>query len=125
MKRWVGRWIIVVSAIHTVFALAFFGEALSSILKRGVFNTVGNDPMTGAVVWFVLFGAMLFVYGLLVDVIEKTSPGQLPKNIGWGLLAIGIIGIALMPASGFWLIFPPAIAVITKKNKTRISPTET
>ncbi len=125
MKRWVGRWIIVVSAIHTVFALAIFGNVLAAILKRGVFNTVGNDPMTGAVVWFVLFGAMLFIYGLLVDAIEKNSSGQLPENIGWSLLAIGIIGIVLMPASGFWLIFPPAIAVITKKNKTRISPTET
>ena len=125
MKQWVGRWLIGVSAIHTVFAVAVFGEVLASIAKRGVFNTVGTDPMTGAVVWFVLFGAMLFVCGLAVAALEKSSSNQLPKSIGWSLLAMGIIGVTLMPASGFWLIFPPAIAVLVKKANAQLAATET
>jgi len=50
MKQWVGRWLIGVSALHTVYAVAVYGEALASIVKRGVFNTVGADPHTAAVV---------------------------------------------------------------------------
>lgn len=119
MKRWVGRWLIGVSAIHTVFAVAVFGEVLASIVKRGVFNTVGTDPTTGAVVWFVLFGAMLFVCGLAVAALEKSSPSQLPTSIGWSLLAMAVVGVTLMPASGFWLVFPPAIAVLVKKANAK------
>lgn len=125
MKRWIGRWLIVVSALHTVFAVVVFGEVLASVFKRGVFNTVGADPMTGAVVWFVLFGAMLFVCGLAVAELEKSSSGQIPKSIGWSLLAMAIIGVTLMPASGFWLVFPPAIAVLVKKENAKLAAAET
>lgn len=55
MKQWKGRWLIVVSAIHTMVAVAFFGEAFGSILSRGVFNAVGTDSMSGLAVWFALF----------------------------------------------------------------------
>ena len=125
MKHWIGLWLIVVSAVHTVFAVAVFGDALASILNRGVFNTVGTDPKTGAVVWFVLFGAMLFVCGLAVAELEKSSSGQIPKSIGWSLLAMAIIGVTLMPASGFWLVFPPAIAVLVKKENAKLAAAET
>ena len=117
MIRWIGRWIIGVSIIHTIFAFAVFGDTIASIVKRGVFNTVGTGPMTAAVVWFLLFGVLLFAYGLNVDEIEKSAAKQLPKSIGWSLLALGLIGVILMPASGLWLIFPPAIVVLTQKAR--------
>ena len=119
MKNWVGRWLIAVSVIHTIFAVAVFGEVLASIIKRGVFNTVGGDLMTAAAVWFVLFGAMLFIGGLAISALEKASPARLPKSIGWSLLVLGIVGVTLMPASGFWLVFPPAIAVLVAKERER------
>lgn len=124
MKKWIGRWLIGVSVVHTFFAVAVFGDVLASIIKRGVFNTVGTDPMTGAVVWFVLFGAVLFVCGLVVAELEKSSSGYLPKTIGWSLLALAIVGVVLMPMSGFWLIFPPAIAVLIKKANAKLVTTE-
>lgn len=115
MKPWIGRWLIAVSAVHTVFAVAVFGDVLAAIARRGFFNAVGNDPLTGAVAWFVLFGAVLFVCGLAVAALEKPLSMGLPKSIGWSLLALGAVGVTLMPASGFWLVFPPAIAVLVRK----------
>jgi len=64
MKQWIGRWLMGVSIIHTIFAFVVFQNVLISLIQRGVFNTVGNDPMAGAVVWFVLFGVVLFICGL-------------------------------------------------------------
>lgn len=122
MKHWIGRWLIGVSIIHTLFAVFVFSEVLQSIVQRGVFDSVGNDPMTGAVVWFVLFGALLFVCGLAVAMLEQATGGLPPKPLGWSLLALALLGVALMPASGFWLAFPPAIAVLTgKRNVPRLS----
>ena len=123
MKHWIGRWLIGVSIIHTLFAVVVFHGVLASIVRRGVFNTVGNDPMVGAVVWFVLFGVALFIVGLAISSLERASLGVLPKSLGWSLLALALFGVLLMPASGFWLAFPPAIAVLLRKSGAALAPT--
>lgn len=117
MKHWIGRWLIGVSIIHTAFAFVAFGNVLLSIVQRGVFSTVGNDPMTGAVVWFVLFGVVLFICGLAVLALEQSSSNPLPRSLGWSLLALGALGVVLMPASGFWLAIPPALAILLRRPR--------
>ena len=119
MKHWIGRWLIGVAIIHTVFAVGESGRVLASIAKRGLFNTVGTDPLTGAVVWLVLFGVLLFVCGLAVSALERASSGMLPKSIGWSLLVLGVLGVVLMPTSGFWLVLLPAVAVLASKSNAK------
>ena len=116
MKRWVGRWLIGVSVAHTLFGLVAFNKQLISIVQRGVFNTVLGDAITALAAWFILFGAALFICGLAVDAIEQRSPDPIPKSLGWSLLALTVVGVCLMPASGFWLAFPPAIAILAKRS---------
>lgn len=125
MKQWKGRWLMAVSAIHTIVAVLFFGNVLGSILSRGVINTVGTDPMTGLAVWFVLFGALLFVCGLTIAELEKSTSGPLPQPIGWSLLGIIVLGVTLMPASGFWLAFPPVISMLRSRANAAPIPSET
>ena len=117
--KWIGRWLIGVSVIHTLFGVVVFRDVLSSLIERGVLNTVGNDPLTGAVVWFVLFGVALFIGGLAVSALEQSSPDPLPKSLGWSLLALVALGVALMPASGFWLAIPPAVAILLHKPRVQ------
>lgn len=125
MKQWVGRWLMGVSVIHTLFAVVVFGDVLQSIVGRGVFDTVGTDPMLGAVARFVLFGAALFICGLAVSALEEARSGVLPKSLGWSTLGLAILGVALMPASGFWLAFPPAIAILLRKPTVRLASAPT
>jgi len=68
---------------------------------------------------------MLFTCGLAVAELERSSPNQLPKAVGWSLLALAIVGVALMPASGFWLVFPPAVAALMRKSNAKLIATET
>ena len=119
MRRWIGRWLIAVSVVHTLFAAVVFRSTLSSIIQRGVFNTVGEDPMLGAVVWFVLFGVALFICGLAVSALEQSTSNPLPLSLGWSLLALSVLGVVLMPASGFWLAFPPALAILLRRSRTQ------
>jgi len=121
MKHWIGRWLIGVAILHTLFAVVMFGKALWSVIQRGVFNTVGTDQLVGVIVWFVLFGGVVFICGLAVSALERLSPGPLPKSLGWSLLALATVGVVLMPASGFWLVFPPAIAVLARKTPASAS----
>ena len=125
MKHWIGRWLIGVSIIHTLFAIVVFRDVLSSLVQRGVFNTVGNDPMMGAVVWFVLFGVVLFICGLAVSALEHASSGALPRSLGWSLLTLVALGVVLMPASGFWLVIPPAAAILLRKPRMQPTTAET
>ncbi|MEJ2610958.1 MAG: DUF6463 family protein [Candidatus Thiodiazotropha sp.] len=119
MKYWIGPWLIGVSVIHTVFAFALFGNVLLSIIQKGLFDSVGSDPMVGAVAWFVLFGILLFILGQALWELEHAMEGMLPRSLGWSLLTLTILGVVLMPASGFWLAFPPAIAILTRSPKVR------
>ena len=116
MKHWNGPWLMGVAVIHTGFAIAMFGGVLRGVVARGVFDSVGADPMVGAVVWFVLFGVMVFVCGLAVAALDRATGGELPRPLGWSLLALASLGVVLMPASGFWLAFPPAIAILVRKD---------
>ena len=119
MKRWIGRWLIAVSAIHTLFAIIVFNDVLRNIVLDGMFDTVGDDPLKGAVVWFLLFGFVLFICGIAIDEIEKKSTSAIPLSIGWSIVALSALGVILMPASGFWLMFPPAVAILINKPVTK------
>ncbi len=125
MRPWIGLWLIGSSIIHTMHDVVAHGNVLLSVVQRGVFNTVGTDPMVKAVVWSVLFGLVVFISGLAVSSLERSSSGVLPKSFGWSMLALATFGVVLMPASGFWLAFPPAIAVLARRSNVRFAATGT
>jgi len=115
MKNWKGKWLMFVAAVHTAFALYAFSNSYLTIIDNGVFNSVTSAPL-GLSVWFILFGVVLFILGLSVLEIDKTVNAELPKTIGLSILLLTILGVILMPASGFWLMFPPAIAMLLNKD---------
>ena len=125
MKRWIGRWLIAVSILHVIFAIAVFRKVFALVVERGLVNAVGADPLSQLAVWFILFGAMLFISGVSIDALERASSNHVPKLIGWCLLGLGALGAALLPVSGFWLIFPPAIAVLVRKPNASIQASRT
>lgn len=116
-RIWIGRWLLAVAALHTLFAFAVYGRVLMRMGERGFVNSVGSDPLHGAVAWFVLFGGGLALFALAVSPLERSAgQGQALRRLGWGLLALTALGIAWMPASGFWLALPPAIAMIRARG---------
>ena len=114
MKHWIGRWLSGVAIIHVVIAVVVYRRIPFLILERGVFNTVTSDPVIGAFVWSVFFGAVAFIGGIAVNALEKSS-SPIPKSLGWSLLTLAIVGVVLVPVSGFWLIIPPAIVILLRK----------
>lgn len=115
---WKGPWLLAVAALHTLFALLVFPEVLYSLLCQGLLNSVGQDPLRGAVAWFMLFGAVLALLGASVWQLECAEARPALRPLGWGLCALTLLGVVLMPASGFWLAFPPAIAMLRRPVAT-------
>jgi hypothetical protein len=112
-QTWKGLWLLGVAVVHTVFAVVVFQPQMREIVERGVFDSVGTDPMRGAVSWFVLFGGLFALLGWAVMLVERQAAlAPVPlRALGAGLLALALLGIVLMPASGFWLVLPPALAL--------------
>lgn len=120
-RPWMGRWLLAVAALHTLFGLLVFVGPLQKMLSRGLFNAVGADPLLAAATWFLLFGAPLALLGQALTLLEHQShldPAAL-RPLGWGLLALGALGVLLMPASGFWLVLP-VIWALLRRHEPRV-----
>ena len=115
MTHWIGRWLMGVAVLHSAIAIAIYHETLLSVWQAGVFNTVTGHPAIGAIVWSLLFGCVAFVGGLAVTALESAHV-PVPKTVGACLLALAIVGVVLVPVSGFWLLFPVAFTVLTRKT---------
>lgn len=94
---------------HTLVGAFFFGATYRALAAEGLYNAV-KSAKTGMAVWFALFGLLLFILGMLVSTLEKHAlPVSL--SIGVALLLLTVLGVVLMPASGFWLMFPAVFAL--------------
>lgn len=115
-RAWIGHWLMAVAILHTLFALLVFRPVYADLLRRGLFDTVGQDPMRAAAVWFLLFGAAFAALAHAVHVLERMGGQHAAlRRLGAALLAMCVAGIVLMPASGFWLGLPAAAALLAKR----------
>jgi hypothetical protein len=119
MKNKIGISMIIIAGIHTIFGFVFFYEVWKEILKEGLFNTIGADPMRGVVIWFELYALPLFALGSTVYSLEKKSV-QLPAHLFWYMVIILVTGVFFMPASGFWLLLFP-LFLFWKKHSIMMS----
>ncbi len=116
MKRWVGRWVVLVGVIHCVFGAVVFFVPWHDIVRDGLWNAVGGYPGRPLAFWFELVGLMMILFGLALDEIEKRGQG-LPAALGYGFASVTVLSIVAMPVSGAWLLLPPPVGLIVKKAK--------
>lgn len=118
MARKVGYVLMAIALIHTFFGFVFFPGPIMDVIRAGMFNTIVEPfhDRNGAF-WFFIFGAMLALYGGMTQWLID-SVGRLPRFWGWGFLALCVVGVFFMPASGFWLGIPPAIVMIRQTPET-------
>ncbi len=119
MKRFIGRWLLVVSAIHTAFALVVFRPELVAMARDGFFAAVGTDARRGAVAWFVLFGGALALAAVVIDELE--AMGAPLRRAGLALAALTTLGLVWMPASGFWLAVPAIVVMLRRRTAEPLS----
>lgn len=114
MKNWIGKWIMFVALGHTAVAIAFFSNGYREVMAQGFFNAVRSER-TSLAVWFLLFGFLLFIVGMLVSAMEKLAM-PIPAAIGIALLLLTVLGASLMPVSGFWLMIPALVALRRRRQ---------
>lgn len=113
--NWIGRWVMLVAALHMVVGLVMLWNPLKGMVAAGLLNSVGEDPMRGVAAWFMLFGGPLLALGLAIDSLEKHQVIGAMQTLGWMMLLLCATGALLMPVSGFWLCLPPGMALLRRR----------
>lgn len=116
-RRWVGRWIVAVGLLHAIGAFLIYPAPLREMAGAGLIATADDYSLRATAYWFFAFAPVLAVLGLLVDAMEAR---RVPVPFGAALLLfLTLIGmVAVMPATGAWLLFPPAIALLLRASRT-------
>ncbi|RBQ21500.1 hypothetical protein DP939_01970 [Spongiactinospora rosea] len=115
LTRWIPRLLIAVAVMH--FAWAFIqpndwaGIAADGFFRSIVDPEAPNYAAREADAWFIIGGvAMLALATLAQHIIRAT--GRLPAQLGWYLLAIGLILCVLyFPTTGGWA--PLILGILT------------
>ena len=115
MNKWIGNWIIGTAVAHTIYGIFIFLDVWMELINSGLFNSIGENSERAAVILFFLWGLLYFVLGFTIKTLENQNI-ILPKVLGYGLLINAIIALIFLPASGHWLLIPPAIMVLRQKN---------
>ena len=124
MKAWLGKSFVLIGAAHTVVGLVAGHTVLAQMAREGLINTVVMQYDRNAVFWFLFTGFVLILFGALVDWAER-AVGLLPRFLGPSMLALTIVGVVIMPQSGFWLLFVPSVGLLRWRptaDKSRSAP---
>lgn len=116
MKRWVGRWIILVGVIHCIFGAVIFFEPLSEIVRDGLWNAVDGYPGRPLAFWFEFTGLLTILFGATIDQVERDR-NSFPAFLGYGFALMTVLAILTMPVGGGWLLVPAAIGLFLKRAK--------
>ncbi|MEO1554963.1 MAG: DUF6463 family protein [Pseudomonadota bacterium] len=110
--RWIPVWMITIAVIHSALAIVLYSSFYAQFAQRGVWGSVtSNDDRLA--LWFLAAGAMMFLIGYCFLYMS-----HVPKLAGVILAGIAVVGGVLLPASGFWLILPPALGILIAKPAT-------
>lgn len=117
--KWPAYWMMTLAVIHSSLAMVLYGQTYSRFFSDGFFGAVAND-LDRLAVWFLVAGGLMFLIGNILLNTEVAS-----RSVGVTLGLIAIAGGLLIPASGFWLILPPALGIaLNQKSPRVISPTQ-
>ncbi len=123
----VGHIVLAIAALHTVVGLLIGfgldpsvhfegGPPLTAMWNDGILASVGEDPWRVGLTWFLLWGFVLALVGLLAHQIERAGL-VLTRSFAAGFGALCVLGVVLMPASGFWLGIVPVGLVLRRSAR--------
>lgn len=115
MERPVSKSLLVIGIFHTLFGLFFFGGPLVEMLFEGLINSSRGIVEREFTIWFLYGGVLFLLLSVVIGRLEREAL-ELPRQLGWGLLALAVVGAAITPASGFWLLLIPALLALRRKR---------
>lgn len=116
-RRWIGRWILAVALLHALGAVFLYAAPLREMAGAGLIATADDYSLRATAYWFFAFAPLLAVLGLLIDAMEARR-FAVPFSAALLLLLTLVAMVAVMPANGAWLLFPPVVALLLRARRS-------
>jgi Family of unknown function (DUF6463) len=121
MRGLSGLLLVAIGVLHTVVGI-LNGHSVLSRISGATFSTEASRQLVAAlgkqfVFWFLFGGFLTVVLGHLLTWVERRLGRPVPSFVGWELLALSIVGLFVMPVSGFWLVLAVAIYMIVRARR--------
>ncbi|WP_394750999.1 DUF6463 family protein [Spongiimicrobium salis] len=115
MKNKIGIIILIIGVLHLLLGLVKFSSVFGGMLSEGWLNTAEGDTR-GRALWFTFTGLVFLMFGFAIGYLEKEGL-QVPRSLGWWLLASTILGATALPLSGFWALVLPSVLILIHSPK--------
>jgi hypothetical protein len=117
-----GWLLIAIAVLHSTIGLLMGWGILAGIVADGGWNSIETagsiDYSRSAIVWFLVTGFFWMLLGGLMQAWLHVTTEALPKTLGWGLTAAGVIVAFLLPVSGAWLFILLGLLVVYGSQAT-------
>jgi Family of unknown function (DUF6463) len=118
MIRIIERCLVVIGIGHSLLGLVLYRAPLAAIAGDGFVATVLPAHVDRqAAFWFVLFGPILVMLGQIVGRAARRDDAGIVRVVGLWLLAAGIVGVVMMPLSGFWTLIAVGILAVRAASR--------
>lgn len=108
----VGALLFWTGVLHQSVGVLLGGGTALAILRDGYVGAVEVEREREVVFWFLVAGVLMMLAGRALAVLERARP--LPREFGWWLLGLGLLGGLAIPVSGFWIALPLAALVFAR-----------
>lgn len=121
MRGTSGLLLVAIGVLHTAVGI-LNGKSVMSRISGATFSPEASRQLIGAlgkqfVFWFLFGGLLMLVLGHLLTWIERRLDRPVPSFVGWELLVLSLVGLFVMPVSGFWLVLAVAIYTIVSGRR--------
>ena len=110
MRHPIGTSLIAIGVLHVVYALVRYHGPLIEIVGNGLIGGAETPDQFGAF-WFLIAGPLMLLAGVAAR--SQEAAGLQPgARFGGVLLGSAVLGAAVFPVSGFWLLLVPGILAL-------------
>ncbi|KUH99107.1 DUF6463 family protein [Mycobacterium sp. IS-3022] len=120
-----GEAVIATGALHDALGGYLYRKQLAGMARDGLLNSA-SDARLGTVdgerrhtaFWFLIGGLAFITMGASIR--RSGASGEpIAPALGPGMTAMGAIGAAVMPVSGFWLLLAEGLAAMALRRHQR------
>ena len=110
-------WLLVgIGTVHIALGVVMGWPSLVEIVQAGVWNSIQPNGelmfSRSTILWFLLVGCFWWLLGGLMQAWLQTLSAPLPRWLGWGFVAAGLMVGILLPISGAWLFIPLGLLIV-------------
>jgi uncharacterized membrane protein len=114
LERALGPALVAIGIGHAAATVVLFSDGAAAILADGVAGAISNGSSADAkaAFWFGLFAPALVFFGWLTSHAIARDDGALLAMIAWFLVGTALVGVVVMPLSGFWTVLVVGVLML-------------